>query len=202
MNNISKISADNFFNEIMSSFEEKVQNIQTAFQSSEYITESSHSLFDNVHHCLEDLKSERAVLNTKLSECLAKNGSLRKKDYNTMMSVIIDSLDKKETDAEKEFQNFIETEKEIAHTLKASILGLKDISSEDANDKIVIFKKQLSDITKLQECRKESVMKIFTDFQDMHNKIMESLKDIIEKEDHIIVKDVKKIRDRLLKEIN
>ncbi|MEI7485030.1 MAG: hypothetical protein WCK13_10010, partial [Ignavibacteriota bacterium] len=64
------------------------------------------------------------------------------------------------------------------------------------------FKKQLAGISKLQEDRKESVMKIFTDFQDMHNRIMESLKEIIEKEDHIIVKDVKKIRNQLLREIN
>ena len=202
MNNTPKINADTFFEEIMTSFEEKVLNIQTAFQSSEYITESSHSLFDNVHHCLEDLKSEREVLNTRLSECLAKNGSLRKKDYNSMMSAIISSLDKKETDAENEFQKFIETEKEIANTLKSSILGIKDISSDGANDKIALFKKQLAGISKLQEDRKESVMKIFTDFQDMHNRIMESLKEIIEKEDHIIEKDVKKIRNQLLREIN
>lgn len=197
-----ELNIDGFFDNIISSYETRIQKIQTAFQSSENITESSHFLFDNVQSSLNDLRKERDVLNSKLCETLAKNGSLRKKDYNTMMSGILCALDEKEKEAESQFLVFIEAQKETAQSLKNSLLGIKDIGSQDASEKIAIIKEQLSQISKLQEMRKETVMKTFMDFQQMHNRMMECLKNLLEKGDHILIQDIKKVRDQIIKEIN
>ncbi len=197
-----ELNIDGFFDNIISCYETRIQKIQTAFQSSENITESSHFLFDNVQSSLNDLRKERDVLNSKLCETLAKNGSLRKKDYNTMMSGILCALDEKEKEAESQFLVFIEAQKETAQSLKNSLLGIKDIGSQDASEKIAIIKEQLSQISKLQEMRKETVMKTFMDFQQMHNRMMECLKNLLEKGDHILIQDIKKVRDQIIKEIN
>ena len=196
------INIDGFFENIITSYENRIQKIQTAFQSSENITESSLSLFDNVHHSLNELKKERDELNSKLCETLAKNGSLRKKDYNAIMSGILCTLDEKERIAENQFLTFIEDQKETAQSIKNSLLGIKDITSPDASEKIVIVKEQLSQISKIQEKRKETVMKTFMDFQQMHNKMMECLESVLEKGDHIEVKDIKKIKDQIIKDLN
>ena len=197
-----KINMDGFFENVITSYETRIQKIQTAFQSSENITESSHSLFDHVHHSLTDLKKERDMLNSMLCENLAKNGSLRKKDYNTMMSGILNALDTKEHEAETQFLSFIEAQKETAQSLKTSILGIQDITSPDAGEKIAIVKEQLSRISLLQETRKETVMNTFLEFQHMHNRMMECLEGLLEKGDHIMVQDIKKVKDQILKEIN
>jgi predicted nucleic acid-binding Zn-ribbon protein len=202
MNNRPEINLDVFFENIITSYESRIQKIQTAFQSSENITESSHSLFDNVHHSLNDLKKERDVLNAKLCETLAKNGSLRKKDYNTMMSGILSALDEKEKEAEQQFLAFIEDQKETARSLKNSLLGIKDIRSEDASDKISIIKEQLAEISRLQETRKETVIRTFTDFQHMHNRMKECLEQLLEKGDHLMIQDIKKVKAQIIKEIN
>ena len=197
-----ELNIDGFFDNIITSYETRIQKIQTAFQSSENITESSHSLFDNVNNSLNELKKERDILNSRLCETLAKNGSLRKKDYNTMMSGILGALDEKEREAESQFLTFIEAQKETAQSLKNSLLGIKDITSQDASEKITIIKEQLSQISKLQEMRKETVMKTFMDFQQMHNRMMECLKNLLEKGDHILIQDIKKVKDQIIKEIN
>jgi hypothetical protein len=197
MNTRPELNIDGFFDNIITSYETRIQKIQIAFQSSENITESSHSLFDNVHNSLNDLKKERNILNSRLCETLAKNGSLRKKDYNTMMSGILGALNEKEREAERQFLNFIEAQKETAQSLKNSLLGIKDIGSQDASEKIGIIKEQLSQISKLQEMRKETVMKTFMDFQQMHNRIMECLENLLEKGDHILIQDIKKIKDQI-----
>ncbi|MCX6160563.1 MAG: hypothetical protein NTV87_04405 [Ignavibacteriae bacterium] len=202
MNNTDTENIDSFFEDIITSYETRIQKIQTAFQSSEYITESYHSLFDNVHNTLIDLKKERDILNLKLCESLAKNGSLRKKDYNTMMSSILISLNEKEKEAEDQFLTFIEAQKEIAQSLKTGLLGIKDLASQDSDQKITIFKEQLSQISELQEMRKQMVIKTFTDFQNIHSRIMECLKDLLEKGDHVLAKDIKNVKNQLLKEIN
>jgi hypothetical protein len=202
MNTRPGINVDGFFDSIINSYESRIQKIQTAFQSSENITESSHSLFDNVHSSLNDLRKERDLLNSKLCETVAKNGSLRKKDYNTMMSGILGSLDEKGREAENQFLIFIEAQKETAQSLKNSLLGIKDITSPDVGEKITIIKEQLSQISKLQEMRKETTMKTFMDFQQMHNRMMECLENLLQKGDHILIQDIKKVKDQIIKEIN
>ena len=202
MNTRPALNIDGFFDNIISSYENRIQKIQTAFQSSENITESSHSLFDNAHHSLNDLKKERDILNNRLCETLAKNGSLRKKDYNTMMSGILCALDEKEKEAERQFLNFIEAQKTTAQSLKNSLLGIKDITSQDNCEKISIIKEQISQISKLQEMRKESVIKTFLDFQQMHNKMMACLENLLEKGDHILIQDIKNVKYQIIREIN
>ena len=196
------LNIDGFFNNIITSYETRIQKIQTAFQSSENITESSHYLFDNVHNSLNDLRKERDNLNSRLCETLAKNGSLRKKDYNSMMAGILSVLDEKERVAESQFLSFIEAQKETAQSLKNSLLGIKDIASQNVSEKITLIKAQLSQISKLQELRKESVMATFTDFQQLHNKMMECLESLLEKGDHILIQDIKKVKDQIINEIN
>jgi len=198
----AEINTDGFFDNIISSYETRIQKIQTAFQSTENITESSHSLFDNVQNTINELKKERDILNSRLCENLAKNGSIRKKDYNTIMSGILTVLNEKEKEAERQFLNYIEAQKETAQTLKNSLLGIKDITTEDSTDKIITIKKQLSQISNKQEKEKETVMKTFTDFQQMHNRIIGCLENLLEKGDHILIKDIRKNMNQILKEIN
>ncbi|MCX6233337.1 MAG: hypothetical protein NT175_01235 [Bacteroidetes bacterium] len=197
-----KVDMDRFFENVIISYEDRIQKIQTAFQSSEDITESSHFLFDNVHNSLNELKKERDILNARLCETLAKNGSLRKKDYNTMMAGILSALDEKEKEAGNQFLSFIEAQKEMAQSLKKTILDLKDIAAQNAGEKITLVKEQLSQISKQQEMRKETVMKIFMDFQKMHNRMMECLENLLEKGGHILIKDIKTVKDQIIKEIN
>ena len=198
----AELNIDSFLNNIISSYETRIQKIQTAFQSSENITESSHSLFDNVHNSLNELKLERDILNSRLCEILAKNGSLRKKDYNKMMEGILGTLDEKEREAERQFLSFIEAQKETVQSLKNNLLGIKDITSQDTSEKITIIKEQLSEISKLQEMRKESVMKTFIDFQKMHYRMIKCLENLLEKGDNILIKDIKIVKDQIITEIN
>jgi len=197
-----ELNTDGFFDNIITSYETRIQKIQTAFQSTENITESSHSLFDNVQNSINELKKERDILNSRLCENLAKNGSVRKKDYNTIMSGILAVLNEKEKEAERQFLNYIEAQKETAQSLKNSLLDIKDITTEDTKDKIITIKKQLSQISNKQEKGKETVMKTFTDFQQMHNRMIGCLENLLEKGDHILIKDIRKNMNQILKEIN
>ena len=195
-----ELNIDGFIDNIITSYESRVQKIQTAFQSTENIAESSHTLLDNVHHSLNNLKIEREQLNSKLCETLAKNGSIRKKDYHIMMSGILDILDEKEKEAQKQFLNFIESQKENTQKLKNSLLDIKDLATPEASEKISLLKEQLSKSKITQELNKESVIKILTDFQNMHSKIMECLEDMIEKGDHVAIQDIKRIKVQILHE--
>lgn len=197
-----EVKIDSFIDNIISSYETRIQKIQIAFQSSETITVSSVNLFDNVHQSLNGLKAQREVLNSKICESMAKNGSLRKKDYHSMMSGILNLLDEKENEAERQFSDFIENQKEIAQSLKSSLLSIKDITPQDAGKTMNAVKEQLAQIVKLQELRKETVMKTFLEFQQMHVRMIESFEDILNKGDHIMIQDIKSVKNMIIKDFN
>jgi len=198
MNVRTELNIDGFFNNVLSSYESRVQKIQTAFQSSETLTESSNSLFDNVHTSLRNLRMERDSLNSRLCETVARNVSLRKKDYNAIMSGILNMLDEKEKEAESQFLFFIETQKETARSLKNCLLMIKDITAQDTKEKISIIKKEISQISEQQEIRKESVINTFIEFQQMHNRIMECFENLLKKGEHILVHDIKAIKEQVI----
>ena len=202
MTTLSEINIDGFFDNIISSYETRIHKIQTAFQSSENITESTHFLFDHVHSSLTDLRKERDLLNSKLCEIVAKNGSLRKKDYYTMMSGILCALDQKEREAESQFLIYIEAQKESAQSLKNTLLDIKDITGQDAVEKVMLIKEQLSQISVLQEMRKETAIHTFMEFQQMNNRMMECLENLLRKGEFILIQDIKKLKNQLIKEIN
>jgi len=197
-----ELNIDGFFDNVLNSYETRIQKIQDAFQSSENLTESSNSLFDNIHNSLNNLRKERDLMNSRLCEAVAKNVSLRKKDYNTMMSGILNTLDEKEKEAENQFLLFIETQKETARSLKNSLLTIKDITTKDAKEQIVLVKSQILQISKQQEMRKEAVMKTFIEFQQLHNKMMECFEDLIKKGDHILIQDIKSIKEHVFQKTN
>jgi len=169
----------------------RIKKIQNAFQSSENIKESCHFLVDSVEHSLEYLKERRNDVSSKLCEALAKKESLRKKDYNIIMSDIYSLLDEKERNAKNHFIAFIEDQKEFTQSLKNIIVNISDYCAPDSPDKNALLKEELAEIAEIQEKRKETVIKILTDFQEMHKEVMAYLESLLEKGDNISIRDIK-----------
>ena len=186
--------------DIGDSEEVRIKKIQNAFQCSENIKESCHFLVDSVEHSLEYLKEKRTDVSSKLCEALAKKESLRKKDYHTIMADIYSMLDEKESNAKNHFIAFIDDQKEFTQSLKDIILNISDYSAADSPDKNALLKEQLAQIAKIQEERKTTVIKILTDFQEIHKEVMAYLESLLEKGDNISIRDIKNAKYIISKE--
>ena len=173
----------------------RIEKMQKAFQSSENIKESCHVLVDSVQDSLEYLKEIRAVVSSKLCDTLARKESIRKKDYNIVMDDIYRRLDEKENNAKTHFINYIEDQKEFTQSLKNIILNIANFSIEELADKNALLKKELIEISELQEKRKEAVIKILSDFRDTHKKVMEYLESLLEKGENISIKDIRNAKN-------
>ncbi len=187
--------------EMGDSDELRIKKIQNAFQSSENIKESCHILVDSVENSLEYLRERRTVVSSRLCEALAKKESLRKKDYNNIMDDIYRLLEEKENNAKINFLNYIEDQKQFTQSLKNIILNITDYNIAEVADKNKQLKEELSEIAELQEKRKETVIKILTDFQETHNKVMEYLESLLEKGDAINIRDIKNAKNIISKEL-
>ena len=177
--------------DIDNSDRDRILKIQNAFQCSENIKESCHFLVENIENSLDYLKERRNDVSTKLCEALAKKESLRKKDYNAIMNDIYILLDEKENNAKNQFFAFIEDQKIFTQSLKNIILNISEYKKTDSADNNEMLKAELLQIAKIQEERKESVIEILKDFQNIHKRLMAYFESLLEKGDNISIRDIK-----------
>lgn len=201
METLPLTNVNDFIENLISSYESRIRGIETVFNQSDAITESSFDLLRNFSHSLKTYRTERDEVNSRLRENLAKNGSLRKKDYNRLMESVLNKLNEKELETENYFCQFIEDQKSIMQSLKEGIFKVKDNLQNSNTEKINMFRQELTRISGELEAKKEMVIQHFVDYQSVHQKTIEKFKMLLAKEDRVFVKEVKEVHQNLLNEI-
>ena len=82
--------------DIVTSYEARIQSIASIF-------DTTHQIFEGFQDSFLDAKQEREKVNAELRENLARNESLRRKDFDNMMNSILSSQDGRE----KEVRNLL-----------------------------------------------------------------------------------------------
>ena len=75
--------------DIISSYDVRIQSIGNIF-------DTTHQLLNGFQNSFLDVKQERENVRTELRESLARNESLRKKDFDSMMQGILSTQDERE----------------------------------------------------------------------------------------------------------
>lgn len=189
---------NDFVEDLVISYEARLNKMGSIFSTTEAISESSNHLFNDFHNSIQDLRDERGKLNFNLRETLAKNGSLRRKDYDRLMKQILMFLEEKESEAEEHFCNYIEGQKLMAKTIKTGLLDISEARSKNTSNKIKEFKQGLESISREQETRKDFVMKQFLSFQEIHNNVTNKFNGLLKNIEEVRVKDIKIVINELL----
>lgn len=198
MDTLQSHNINDFIENLIQSYESRIKNIENLFLKSETIAQSSFDLLKAFNKFLEDYKTERDQLNFQLEEKLSKTASLRKKDYALMMSDIKNKLDEKEQNVKEYFTSFIEEQRTLIRFLKGNIF---ENSVNDHSEKINSLYAELKKISEEMESKKELAIRELNDYQDMNRKIIEKIQELLNRNDQILVKDMKKAREELLNEI-
>ena len=153
-------------------------------------------IIDNTYRILEEFKTKRNEMSNQLKETLAKEESLRKKDFDSMMEEILSHQGEREKQARSLLRTFLEEQKEMAQTIKKNL-------SEGEKVRINDFKKMLQDIQTRQKAGENEVSMMLKEFQGEHKEMAESLRSLLDKGEAIRIKDfkemLKNIRSRQVK---
>jgi len=144
------------------------------------------AIIDDTHHLLEDFKTKRNEMSGQLKEALARQGSLRKKDFDSMMQEILFHQDEREKEVRDLLKTFFEEQKEVAEIIKKSLTGAEKIRIDD-------FKKMLQDIQAKQRTRENEVSVTLKEFQTEYKEMAESLRSLLDKREAIRIKDFKDV---------
>ncbi|MCF8350131.1 MAG: hypothetical protein K9H15_03135 [Bacteroidales bacterium] len=190
-----------FIENVINSYEKQIKNIETVFNTSEAVNDSSHHLFENLNSSIADLSNERNNLNTRLRENMAKNGSLRKNDYDTLMGDVFKVLSNLEESAKKSFTSYIDDQKTMVKLIRDNILKLKSQQNKTQTGSIVHFKNELEKIMIAQQKGKDLVIENFIRFQNIHNRLINHLNQMLAENRSVNSKEIKDLKQTLLSEI-
>ena len=153
---------------IISSYEEKLQSIS-------FIIDNTQMVLGEFQESMSHAKEEKEALNVRLRDILARNESLRKKDFDVMMNTILVSQDDGEREVRNLLHNYLDEQGEMARQLKGNLGTFKDDLNKDDIGRINEFRKMLKDILKKQEERKAEVAAKLRIFQKEQGELFRSL---------------------------
>lgn len=156
---------DTIIDNMLSSYEDRVEDIEEAFQV------------------------ER--INNELKDILAKNSSLRKKDFDRMMSGVFPDMELVKT--------YLDEQKEMARTLRESLKKFKESLAVGEAQRVQEFQVAIKKILDRQEERKNEVASKLKRFRQERQEMAEKLRGLLVKGREVRIKDVKLMLERFKK---
>jgi len=144
------------------------------------------AIVDDTHQLLDDLRDNRDRMVDALKETLAREGSLRRTDFDNIMQSISSRQDEREKEVRALLKTFFEEQKEIAEIVKKNL-------DEGEQVRIDKFKKMLEDIQVRQRSREEEVKKALTGFQAEYEEMSGSLRGLLNKGEEVRIRDFKEM---------
>ena len=170
--------------EIISSYEERLQSINSIFDNTQTVLGEFQESFSNTNHGRETLK-------VQLRDTLAKNESLRKKDFDIMMNAILLSQDDREREVRGLLSNYLAQQREMTRQLKENLGNFKDGLNKDNTDRINESHGMLKDILRKQEERKAEVTARLKMFQKEQGELSHTLGELLSKGNELRIRDLK-----------
>jgi len=158
--------------EIVSSYQSRISAVAT--------------IMDNTYQLLEDFKARRNQMSDQLKETLAREESLRRKDFDNMMRDLLAHQEEREGQVKDLLRTFFEEQREIADLIRKNLTEGEKVRIND-------FKKMLQDIQARQRAREQEVATTLREFQGEYKEMTESLRSLLDKGEAIRIKDFKEM---------
>ena len=174
----------NIVEEIVSSYEDRMQSIGSIFDVTHQVLEGFQNSFLNT-------KQKREKINAELRENLAKNWSLRRKDFDNMMQGILLAQEEREEEVRNLLNRYLSEQKEMADVLRDNFTKVKDSLTRGEVQRVKEFQVYIKEILAKQDSRKDEVSSKLREFQKEQQEIVKSLEELSAKGRNLRIKDFK-----------
>ncbi|MDD5773803.1 MAG: hypothetical protein PHX78_10105 [bacterium] len=165
---------DTIINNVLSSYEDKIENIGEIFQD---------SFLDTSH--------EVEKINNELKDILAKNSSLRKKDFDQIMFGTFSFQVNREKEVRDLSKSYFNEQKEMSKGLRENLKKFKESLANGEIQRIQEFQDMIREILVKQEERKNEVTSKLKEFQKEQELMAKSLSDLLAKGRELRINDLK-----------
>jgi hypothetical protein len=175
---------ESMLDNIISSYEARIQSVEA-------FLEATGQIFQDFQDSLLSAKAEQEKINNQLRESLAKNDSLRKKDFDGMMSVISSYLDQSEYEVRKLSRKYISEQTKLVQQLREGLRNFKDALTEGRVQKVKELQTLIKEILTKQDESKIEVTSKLKEFQQGQQQTSKMIRDLLAKGEELRIKDFK-----------
>lgn len=183
---MSDLSLKNFDEDIISLYENKIEGIESVLENTHLLLEVSEESFFETRQEIERIKAQ-------LRDSLARNESLRKKDFDDMMRDILSIQHEREKETRDSLKAYFSEQKEIAYVLRKSLEKFRESITKNESIRIGEFHAFYKEILDNQEVRKKEVVSKLKEFQKEHQEMSIRLKELLAKGRELRIRELKSI---------
>jgi len=177
------------------SIEELRKTVEGLILSYESQVATMGAIVDSTHRIVQTFKKDRVAVNDRLKESLARNASLRRKDFDTMMRGFNLYQEEGEEEIKRKIDTFLQQQRELAPQLRALL--------EEVNaDNIGNIKAAISDIQCRQAKATREISEAIHSFQKEHEQSTTEAYKILTSTTSLSVGDFKSWLNQLHKNAN
>ena len=181
---LSTAETENIVESIISSYETRIQSIETLF-------ETSHQILVDMQDSVLNARQEREKVNHDLRENLAKNVFLRKRDFDTLMSTILDYQDQGEQEVRNLSRRYLSEQTDTVRELRENLRNFREALTKGETQRVKDFQTAIKEIlTEQQQTKSETVSRL-GEFQKEQQETATMLKNLLAKGRELRIKDLK-----------
>jgi len=181
---LSVVNAQNTLEDIISFYEMRIQSVEA-------LLETTHQFLLDFQDSVFDKRQEREKINHQLRENLAQNGSLRKKDFDSMISPISSQQDQQEREVRNLSKSYLSEQATLVGELRESLKRFQVALANGEAQRVREFQAVIKDILVKQEKRKQEVISRLKQFQKEQQEMAKVLKNLLDKGKELRIKDLK-----------
>jgi len=163
--------------EIIDSYEKRIKSVS--------------EIIEGAHDLMENFREQRKIMLEELRSNLAHSESLRKKDFDRIMSIIRLQHKEREAEVKSRLRNFLAAHNHMAEELRAQFDGDDSKQQNTEQDRLNRFHLSFEQIKKEQENREIEVRKILGRFQFEQKSFIETMDDLLKKGQTISTHELK-----------
>jgi len=180
---IAAVETKQNIDHLVSSYQSKVQNLGALF-------DATHDILLNFQDSLFETKQERERLHSELRDNLARNRSLRRKDFDSMIEGTLLSESNREKAVRDLLNNYLSEQKEMAQNLRQNLARFRECLENGEAQRIKEFQKMIKEILARQEERREQVTTGLKEFRKEQKLIALKLRNLLAKGRDLRIKDL------------
>ncbi len=181
---IKVLGSENFVHDVFCSYEARIQSVECLF-------ETAHSVLESFDNSLLDVRREYKQVSEQLCDSLARNGSLRKKDFDSMMRVVSADQDQRGQEVRDLSREYLDEQTQLIQELRRRFHGFTGALAGGEVAKATEHHQAITDLfTKQQQCNDDIVTKL----KESHEEGQQTagmLKDLLAKGRELRIKDLK-----------
>jgi len=162
-----------------------------SIQSIEGLLDTTHQMLECFQDSLLDTKQEQEKINAELRESLAKNESLRRKDFDSMTEGILSTQDEREKEVRNLLKNYLNEQKEMARALRENLGKFKDSLAAGECQRVKECQEMIKEILAKQDERKDEVTSRLKEFQKEQQEMAKTLKELLAKGRELRIRDLR-----------